>query len=113
MRVWLISLHFCFSVLIINLGKLPLFILHSLEVLITLMEMTVNGSNILMKTNGGVWGLAVLLNICDLYGGLCHFKSRLFCFLQNEWNIGFKWLFSVFLNKNTIRHCSDTHIASL
>jgi hypothetical protein len=113
-RVWLISFRFPFSILITNLGKLPLFIFHLLEVMITLMEMTVKGcSNILsMKTNSGGLVLAVLLNICELYGGLCQFKSRLFCFLQCEWNIGFKLLFHVFFNKNTIRHCTDTHIAS-
>jgi len=55
------------------------------------MEMTVNGSSNLlsMKTNSGGWGVAVLLNICELCGGLCHFKSRLFCFLQYEWNSSF------------------------
>jgi len=116
-RVWLISLHFSFSILITNLGKLPLFIFQLLEVMITLIEMTVKGSsNILsMKSNSGCWGQAVLLNICELYGGLCHFKSRLFCFLQYEWNIGFKWLFHIFFNKHAycfiikLQHSSQSY----
>ena len=68
------------------------------------MEVTVKGSsNILsMKSNSGGWGLVGLLNICELYGGLCHFKSRLFCFLKCEWNIGFKWLFHIFFEKNKL-----------
>lgn len=50
----LISLHFSFSILVSNLGKLPLFISHLSEVMITLLEMAVKGSNII-----SVWKLIV------------------------------------------------------
>ena len=68
-----------------------------------------------MKSNCGGWGLAGLLNICELCGGLCHFKGRLFCFLKFEGDIGFKWLFHIFFNKHKnffiikLKHSSQSY----